>query len=89
MSSAAMTVKVRTNNDPYKMVGRVNTSIFDFNDIDFADFSFFPEGESIFPMKEKEKKWVEKQYLIYSDEYEKPFSLHYITYQYYVQGRIK
>lgn len=89
MQSAAMTVKVRTNKDPYKMVGRVNTNTLNFDDMNFADFSFLPEGESIFPMKEKEKQWVEKQYLIYSDEFEKPFSLHYITYQYYVQGRIK
>lgn len=45
--------------------------------------------KSLYSVKEKEKKWVEKQYYIYSDEYCKPFSLYYISYRYTVAGRYK
>lgn len=82
-------IKVRTNNNPYKQVGRINSSLFAFDNIDFGDFSFITQEQSIFAIKEKEKKWVEKQYFIYSDEYNKPFSLYTISYRYYIAGRVK
>lgn len=89
MYSAEIQIAIRTNGNPYKSLGRINTTSFNFDDMDFADFSFLTEGENIFAMNEKEKKWVEKQYYLYSDKFRKPFSLQYITYSYYVAGRIK
>ena len=87
--SSTVKVKVRTNNKPYEQIARISSSRFDFNDLDFDDFSFVVQEDTIFSIKEKEKKWVEKQYYIYSDEYCKPLSLFYITYRYVVAGRIK
>ncbi len=87
--SSAAKIKVRTNKDPYKQVDRIQSSYFSFDDVDFSDFTFDTEGDTIFNVHEKEKKWVEKQYYIYSDEYEKPFSLYYIGYDYTVAGRFK
>jgi hypothetical protein len=82
-------VKVRTNKKPYEQIARINSGLFDFGDVDFADLSFATGDNSLFAIKEKEKQWVEKQYYIYSDEYRKPFSLYYIAYRYNVAGRIK
>lgn len=87
--SSTVKAKVRTNDKPYEQVARISSSRFDFDDIDFADFSFVVTEDTIFSIKEKEKKWVEKQYFLYSDEYCKPLSLFYITYRYVVAGRIK
>lgn len=88
-SSSAVKVKVRTNSLPYTQVDRLNSSRFDFNELDFSDISFVSGESSIMPVTENEKKWVEKQYYVYSDEYQKPFSLYYISYSYKVAGKVK
>lgn len=87
--SSAAKIKVRTNKKPYAQIARINSSVFSFDDMDFADFSFIDREQSLFAVKEKEKKWVEKQYYIFSDEYQKPFALYYISYRYKIAGRYK
>jgi hypothetical protein len=82
-------VRVRTNKIPYKQIARINASLFSFQNLNFADFTFNTIEQSIFVVKEKEKKWVEKQYFIYADEYQKPFSLYSISFRYAIAGRIK
>jgi hypothetical protein len=89
MISGAAKCKVRTNKNVYKQVGRINSRIFDFDSLDFSDFSFDPESKTLHTVREKEKHWVEKQYYLYSDEYQKPFALHYIAYRYMISGRYK
>lgn len=90
---ATMKVKVRTNQDQYKQVSRLidrlSDSNPDFNILDFADMTFTHTPQSIFAVSEKEKKWVEKQYYIYNDEFNKNFCLFYIAYRYSVSGRYK
>ncbi len=87
--SSAAKVKVRTNRKPYNQIARIESSLFSFEDVDFSNFSFITTEQSLFAVKEKEKKWVEKQYYIYSDEFLKPFSLYYIAFRYRVTGRYK
>ncbi len=87
--SSTAKVKVRTNKKPYEQIARINSMLFSFEDIDFADFTFNTTEQSLFAVKEKEKQWVEKQYYIYSDEYLKPFALYYISFRYRVAGRYK
>lgn len=89
LSSSAAKIKVRTNKKAYEQIARINSSLFSFDDMDFTDFTFNTTEQSLFAIKEKEKKWVEKQYYVYSDEYMKPFSLYYISYRYQVVGRLK
>lgn len=87
--SSAAKVKVRTNRKPYEQIARINSTLFSFDNTDFADFSFVTTEQSLFAVREKEKKWVEKQYYLYSDEYLKPFSLFYISFRYNIAGRFK
>lgn len=89
MIASAAKVRVRTNNKGYASVARVNSRVFSFDDVDFSDFSFVSTDQTIFAIKEKEKHWVEKQHWIYSDEYQRPFSVHYLAFRYKVSGRIK
>lgn len=88
-AASAAKIKVRTNKKLYEQIARINSMRFSFEDLDFSDFSFVTTEQSLFAVKEKEKKWVEKQYFIYSDEYQRPFALYYVCYRYVVAGRYK
>ena len=87
--NSAAKIKVRTNKKPYEQIARINSTTFSFEDMDFSDFSFNTTDQSLFSVKEKEKKWVEKQYFLYSDEYMKPFALYYLSFRYTIAGRYK
>ena len=89
LSSSAIKIKVRTNKKPYEQIARVNTGLFSFDGMDFSDLSFNTQDHGISTIKEKEKKWVEKQYFIYSDEFMKPFALYNLSYRYKISGRYK
>ncbi len=89
LSTSAAKIKVRTNKKAYEQIDRINSTLFSFDNADFDDYSFILTEQSLFSIREKEKKWVEKQYFIYSDEYGKPFSLYYIAFRYSVAGRYK
>lgn len=88
-SSSAAKIRVRTNRKAYEQIARINSTLFSFSSTDFSDFSFVTTEQSLFAVKEKEKKWVEKQYYIYSDEYRKPFALFYLSFRYNISGRYK
>lgn len=87
--ASAAKLKVRTNRKPYEQIARINNTLLSFDNMDFDDFSFSLDEQSLFAVKEKEKKWLEKQYYLYSDEYCKPFALYYIAFRYVVAGRYK
>ena len=89
MQISTVKIRVRTNKKAYNQIARINTTLFSFDSMDFSDFSFITSEQSLFSVKEKEKKWVEKQYYIYSDEYMKPFALFYVCYRYTISGRYK
>ncbi|MBQ7728052.1 MAG: hypothetical protein IJT60_05690 [Clostridia bacterium] len=86
---SAAKIKVRTNRNAFNQVARINSMALDFTKMDFRDFSFSAAEKDLFQIKEKERRWVEKQYYIYSDEYMKPFALYYLAYRYYIIGRYK
>ena len=89
LPSSIVKLKVRTNRDPYRQVARLSSVLFSFDSIDFDDFSFLLTDSGLFTVREKEKKWVEKQIYLYSDEHMKPFALFYLAYRYMVAGRYK
>ena len=89
LGASVLKIKVRTNKKPYEQVTRISSARFDFNELDFSDFSFAMSDQSLFMVREKEKKWVEKQIYLYSDEFCRPFALFYMAYRYSVTGRYK
>lgn len=88
----AAKVRVITNRNKGSAVGELRAHRFLaslFSAMDFSDFAFDGDNTTIFALKEKEKKWVEKQYCVYSDEFRKPFSLFYLAYRYTITGKYK
>lgn len=82
-------IKVRTDKKGFSIVGDINNGYFSFDAVNFKNLSFNTSDQQIFMCKENEKNWVEKQIFLYQDEFLKPFSVYYITYQYVVKGKIK
>ena len=82
-------VKVRTNRNAFNQVARIVSGRATFNDTSFESYTFSTNDKSLFSINEKEKKWVEKQIFLYSDEFRKPFAIHYLAYRYNIAGRYK
>ena len=91
-ASLAAKISVKTNKKPMAEAGNISlnrgiNSFFSY--MDFSDFSFIEDGDSIFAIREKEKKWVEKQYFIFTDKFMKPFALFNASFKYTVIGKYK
>ena len=71
------------------MNGKKNT-IYDIAaeaGVSIATVSRVLRGENT--VTEKTKKWVVKQYRMYSDKWRTPFGIYGIAYRYSIHGRIK
>ena len=82
-------IGVRTDRVGWKSIEHPQNNIFGFDDMEFDNFSFETSQRITIPLSEKEKRWTEKQYRIYSDEYKRPFGIFSMSYRYRVAGRIK
>lgn len=80
--------KTNKRND-YKLVKEASSSGFDFNSIDFANFSFVAGDNSYIVYRMKEKKIIDISIKIYSDELNKPFGLVSITAESFISGYVK
>lgn len=90
MFGSAVNVKARTDREDWGDVVSAQTNTkFAFDDIDFANFTFSGTPETIVALKDKKKKWVEKQLYFGSDGFKSPFGLYSVTYNYEIQGRVK
>lgn len=87
--ASGIKVKVRTNRKAFNQVARIVNGQATFDDPSFEDYSFTTSDKSIFSINEREKKWVEKQIFLYSDEFHRPFAIHYLAYRYVIAGRYK
>lgn len=87
--ASGIKVKVRTNRKAFNQIARIVNGQATFDDPDFKAYSFSTAEKNIFAVNEREKKWVEKQIFLYSDEYCRPFAIHYIAYRYVIAGRYK
>lgn len=77
----------RTEN--FRDVTEFSMSGFNFNDVDFSDWNFNATNQNYTVVKIKEKKFIELQIKVYSDEKDKPFGLYEIIIEAYVGGYIK
>lgn len=90
MRGSSVTVKVRTDRMPWhELATSFAGTDFSFSDMEFDNFSFVSDADTIVTIKDKEKKWVEKQFYLLSDGYCRPFGLHSLTFNYEIQGRVK
>ena len=82
---------VRTNREnAYDQEEKVVTTMPDFGDNNLGATSFLTgDNGMIFNILEKKKKWVEKQYAFYSDEWCRPWGIYHVSYSYEIEGRVK
>ena len=97
LSGGGFRVMSRTNDTAWRQVQRsggtiaqvITSDVRSFADVDFARTGYDGTGGITVPIMEKEKKWVEKQLYLYSDEYAQPFGIFSLAYRFYIAGRIK
>jgi hypothetical protein len=90
MRGSSVSVRIRTDREPWHevMTSFAGTD-FSFSDMEFDNFAFSLESDTTVTVKDKEKKWVEKQFYLYSDGLCRPFGIHSLTFNYEIQGRVK
>lgn len=90
MIGSSVRVMARTDREGWDDIVSAQTNTkFSFDDMNFENFTFASTPETIVALKDKKKKWVEKQLLFISDDFKSPFGLYNVTYNYEIQGRVK
>lgn len=85
---ALVDVRVRTNAVPWYECDKIYAGEVDFNHTDFGRFAFAASDyDCIAIVREREKRWVEKQLYFLTECYESPFGLISATYDYKIAGR--
>lgn len=73
----------------YKLIKEYSINGFNFNNIDFSNFSFGTTENSYVVFRIKEKKIINISLKVYSDEIDKPLNLVGITLQAFLGGYVK
>ncbi len=87
--AGSLNLEVKTDRSGYKEIFSLDGGIFDFSMMNFGTLAFTNEDNPTLPIKEKEKKWIEKQINIYSENISSPFGFYSLTYKFTPKGRIK
>ena len=91
LSKPRSKIKVKSSklDGKFYLVGEIYAGLFDFNNVDFQNLSFNTAKSQVFVLNDRDKNWLEKQLLLYSDEYKSAFALEYLSFRYKVKGKIK
>ena len=82
-------ISASTDRQELTLLAREYMSVTNFGDFDFANLGLLTTDSNILAIKEKTKKWVEKQYMFHSDRSNQPFGIYSITYRYNIVGEVK
>lgn len=86
---SGVTVSVRTDRHPFRVVDKLRLGNADAGDSDFTAFDFHSDAFASLSVREKERGWCYKQYLFESTDFRAPFGIYSLTYSYRPAGRIK
>ncbi len=89
LTTALPSCKVTTDKGNYSEFVRIGGSCINFLDMDFSRLSLVPEMDQTVSIAEKEKDWIEKDVVVYSEATSSPISVHGISFRYKIKGRIK
>ena len=89
LTDALPSCKVTTDKGSFSEFVKIGGGCICFTDLDFSRLSLTPEADQTVSVAEKEKDWVEKDIVIYSEGTSSPISVHGITFRYKIKGRIK
>jgi hypothetical protein len=87
--NSSVTISVATDRDERTPIAEQSNNILDFDAFDFSNTATQQSQRSILVVKERTKKWVEKQYDISSEKHNAPFGIYSLAYRYEIAGRIK
>lgn len=89
LGSCNITCEIGTEKNGYSELTAITGGEHSFYDMDFSSVTLSTEASVTLPIAEKEKNWVEKQIVLYTDSFNAPFGVYSITYRFTVKGRIK
>ncbi len=89
MSGSKVEVRARTEDGAFTVEDTLFAGRSDFGETDFSSAEFYTGEVTVLPLREAKRRWVEKQLYFVSEEYQRPFGLLSVTYQYRVAGRIR
>ena len=88
---ALVEVRVRTNAVSWHECDKIWAGEVDFDHTDFGAFAFLNDGDNdcIAIVREREKRWGEKQLYFLTECYESPFGIISATFDYKIAGRYR
>ncbi len=89
MTGGKVEVRVRTEEGVFRVADTLYGGRGDFRETDFAHAEFHLGEDTVVPLREASRRWIEKQLYFVSEEYQRPFGLLSVTYEYRVAGRIR
>ena len=87
--ATGVSVSVRTNEIEWEDVDRIVVGRVDLSRMSFLGFTFNTMRENTALVREKEKRWVEKQVAFHDYCYMSPFGLLSATYDYKIAGKVR
>lgn len=82
--------KIGTDRVPFGEEAEVHTSgELDFSDLGFDAVNLFAQKKSVIPFRSSAKKFVEVQFMFYSDGFRRPFGVYNMAFRFEVTGRVK
>ena len=88
MTGGKLSVRVRTEEGKWREADTLFGGRGSFGETDFSAAEFHVGDDTVLPLREAERRWAEKQLYFVSEEYQRPFGLLSVAYQYRVAGRI-
>ncbi len=82
-------ISVRTDRDFGRLIRRVNAGIFDFNELDFENFTFNTLPQNVIPFNTKVKKYKTIQIVVANDQADQGFGIYAIERKYVVGNAVK
>ena len=92
MSNSSFRMMVRTDREEWgawKIIERTVASQADFTNFYFDAHSFRSRRMMIYKSREREKKWVRKQYCLQVNCFRTPFGIYNIGYGYTIYGKVR
>lgn len=87
--TSSFSSQFRTDRDGWSEPSVVAIRNSDYSDNNLFKADFTTNSNAALAVTEKTKKWVVKQYRMYSDKWRTPFGIYGIAYRYSIHGRIK
>lgn len=89
LGNCQINCEIGTEKRGYFELTTITGGEYSFYDMDFSSVTLSTEASITLPIAEKEKNWIEKQIVLYTDSFKAPFGVYSITYRFTVKGRIK